>query len=652
MTGPHLRRWLGRTFMLLPLIVAACGDGLGPEPRGAAVRIYLGGVVYDEQTIAVGQRLQLEAQILDAAGDQVSGQTVEWRSDKPEVASVDDAGVVLGQAVGTARIIARHQVGEDTAWINVALPVTGTLECASGGPAFGVGESRILSGPETTAICLPGGSDGSEYSLVVVNTGSTAASRLQTRVQASGVTFVPGGPTPLLFPKPEHTFHHTIRHEISARLEPRLRSGIDPADLAAVTRQVELNDVLPFNVETTSADGCTSPDIRGGRVRAISNHAIVVADTLNPAGGFDAADYASFGEFFDDEVWPLVTSAFGTPSDIDRNQKVYLFFTRGVNERPENSTTSQGIFVGGFFFNRDLFPKSGKNSCAGSNVAEMFYMLVPDPTGEVQGRRFSRAFVERNTRSVLVHEFQHLVNDSRRLHVNSAPVWEETWLNEGLSHIAEELMFYRLSGLQPRRNLGPDSFTSSQARQAFEIFQLANVERLSSFLRAPETSSLMGADVLATRGAAWHFLRYAADQKNAESEFWRALVKDTRTSGLANLEQALGEDPAPWVRDWAAAVYLDDSGQDVAPRFRFPSWNFRLLYPAAKKLWYSLYYDAYPLRVMRLGEEAGGQELQLAGGSPAYFRTGVAAGEAGAVRITVGDLPAPSRLRVVLTRVR
>src|SRR5205807_6994145 len=87
-------------------------------------------------------------------------------------------------------------------------------------------------------------------------------------------------------------------------------------------------------------------------------------------------------------------------------------------------------------------------SCPGSNVAELINLFVPDnvtPKPVVAAR-----IVE-----TMSHEFQHLINAARRLCINkSAAISEERWLNEGLSHIAEELTFYKESGLSPRQNIG------------------------------------------------------------------------------------------------------------------------------------------------------------------------------------------------------
>ena len=69
------------------------------------------------------------------------------------------------------------------------------------------------------------------------------------------------------------------------------------------------------------------------------------------------------------------------PTDIDNNGKIVIFFTKEVNKLTPRG--GRGVQMGGFFFERDLFPTADARSwlrgCAASNFAEMYYSLVPDP---------------------------------------------------------------------------------------------------------------------------------------------------------------------------------------------------------------------------------------------------------------------------------
>src|SRR5690606_30966311 len=121
-------------------------------------------------------------------------------------------------------------------------------------------------------------------------------------------------------------------------------------------------------------------------------------------------------------------------------------------------------------------------------------------------------------------------------HITRAPVWEATWLNEGLSHLAEELMFFHRSATGPGTNLTAADLSSTLERDAFRQFHLDNLDRLTFFLDDPDGSSLMGVDGLATRGATWSFLRYATDRLGAAGPaFLTKLVRDSRKAGLDNL---------------------------------------------------------------------------------------------------------------------
>ncbi|QJR37640.1 Ig-like domain-containing protein [Gemmatimonas groenlandica] len=57
-------------------------------------------------TIDVGASLTLQAQPFSAAGAALTGRTVSWRSEAPQIATVTDQGVVTGIAAGTAPVVA------------------------------------------------------------------------------------------------------------------------------------------------------------------------------------------------------------------------------------------------------------------------------------------------------------------------------------------------------------------------------------------------------------------------------------------------------------------------------------------------------------------------------------------------------------------
>jgi hypothetical protein len=368
----------------------------------------------------------------------------------------------------------------------------------------------------------------------------------------------------------------------------------------------------------------------------------VLADVANPANGLTDADYRSFALGFDTLVYPAVTNAFGTPEDLDGNGKAVILYTKAVNELTERGSTS---YVGGYFHPRDLFPtrdRDGLAACATTNYAEMFYMLVPDPAGSL-GTVFSRELILQTSLGTIGHEFQHLINASRRLYVVETTSWNEaTWLNEGLSHIAEEVLFHRASGMTPRRNLSlAEVQASPRSLNAFRSYMDQNIRRYARYLQEPSTespydSTEAGANDLPTRGASWAFLRYAADRRAGDDVvLWRDLV-DTDVIGFANLQQALGRDPREWIRDWATSVYTDDVVATEA-RFQQPSWRYRT------------FFNTFPLVTQPLSD---GYSTQLASGGAAFLRFTVPPATVGTVRALSGTNPLPSRVYVTVVRTR
>jgi hypothetical protein len=345
--------------------------------------------------------------------------------------------------------------------------------------------------------------------------------------------------------------------------------------------------------------------------------------------------------------------AFGEPSDIDNNKRVTVFFTRAVNELTPRSVN---YVVGGFFWERDLFPRQAPRAadrCAASNEAELFYMLVPDPQGTINGNRRSKDYVEESTVGTLAHEFQHLISAARRLYVTDADDFETVWLNEGLSHVAEELVFFRAAKLQARGRLDYGRLSGSDAAfAAFNEFGTDNLRRLIAYLGETETRSpFADDDDLETRGATWQFLRYAADRVGGDEQaLWRRLING-RQAGMPNLRAALGGASLDdWFRDWSVANFADTQSPALAgldARFTFPTWGFRSVI--------SRYRDQagrpYALRTRTLADRQP-ETVTLNAGSAGYLRFAVPANQPATLRVKVAQAPRSGAVRLSVVRVR
>lgn len=517
-------------------------------------------------------------------------------------------------------------------------PPGASFSCAAGEIAsLAVGEVRTaLSG---TSICLRT-TAAAEY-MVHGFFGSTVSNaQTQVGITAFGITTASGsaalssvaafgrmttldGSTPRQ--SLELGFRNYERNVLAPRMSGARAAFRNRAFRSATAAVPAVGDVIQLNA---SATGCESPRYRGARVAAVTNRAIIVSDTGNPAGGFSDAEFQSIAVTFDTLVDPIDRAAFGDPTDIDANQRVIIFYTRVVNElTPEESEGS----IEGFFNPRDLFPRTASatlQACTGSNFAEIFYMLAPDPAGAINNNVRTKDEVRRVTVSVIAHEYQHLINSARRIYVNDADDFEEVWLNEGLSHIAEELVFYRASGLQSRSNVDAAAITASTRRvNAFNEYQGGNFGRYSLLLQRPERSSpYADNDSLSNRGAIWSFLRYAADRKStSDGTIWQQLV-NSKTSGIPNLTAVFTTDIVSWVRDWSISVYTDDLVA-TSSMFQQPSWNFRSIYPR-------LGVATFPLHVLPLVDAVRTTQT-LTGGGAMFTRFGVPAAAAAGVAWSV-----------------
>jgi hypothetical protein len=254
--------------------------------------------------------------------------------------------------------------------------------------------------------------------------------------------------------------------------------------------------------------------------------------------------------------------------------------------------------------------------------------------------------VDSVTTSVIAHEFEHLINASRRMYVTpNVQDFEENWLDEGLAHSAEELLFFHEANLQPRSNITLAKLKSSnQIRYAFNRDQASNTGRYGSFLEAPSLNSpFRGDDSLETRGATWNLLRYLVDRKaggstGSDAATWQLLVNTTRV-GITNLAAVFGNDLPARVRDWNISHYTDDLVAGVASEYTQPSWNYRDIFPGLQGG------GPYPLKVTSLG--AAGASGKLIGGSAAYYRFSIPAGTTANITLTT---PGPVSARVIRVR--
>lgn len=454
------------------------------------------------------------------------------------------------------------------------------LTCTEASTAvLAVGEHRIIDPTQDEAcVRLPAaGPGGAEHLYVVVATegqetedGVSAPYLITSSNNPTAAPPPPLSPTAALLsafqpPRSVSEFHRMLRRRERALSET-------PPEVLFNNGRITQSSPPPVLGEQRTFKVCTSRQCNAfvdasATAKAVGQRVAIFVDNDAPAGGYTDPELTEVGNLFDDYLYPIDTVAFGRESDVDDNGAVVVLLTHRVNElSPDCGST--GSVVLGYFFGADLLPRSASNP--GSNEAEIFYGLVPDPNNGAC--RISAAFARSRLPATFIHEFQHMISFNQHVLVRRGSS-EDTWLNEGLSHFAEEL-----GGRQIPATECPVSGSCVQD------FIQGDLENGFEYLAAPEDHYLIepgsSSGELAERGANWLFVRWMADHFASDTllgtDLTRRLVA-TRLIGSANVETQTNTGFDVLVPEWQMTNYLDDlpAYQQVSSRLRYRTWNFR-----------------------------------------------------------------------------
>ncbi|MBM4118292.1 hypothetical protein FJ251_11240, partial [bacterium] len=174
-------------------------------------------------------------------------------------------------------------------------------------------------------------------------------------------------------------------------------------------------------------------------LRYTGTHTLIYVDDDTPPANLPQPNLNTLGNRFDQVDYGVEVAAFGQPSDRDANGKVIVLLSPVVNAM---TTWNDGSYIGGFFNAIDL--DIWTNIPGTSNHGEFFYAIVPDPTAQFSPVAHPVEATISSLQSIFAHEFQHMINTGQRyiLQGNASSPDEQLWLNEGLSHLAENLCGY------------------------------------------------------------------------------------------------------------------------------------------------------------------------------------------------------------------
>ena len=130
------------------------------------------------------------------------------------------------------------------------------------------------------------------------------------------------------------------------------------------------------------------------------------------------------GNEFDNNIYPLINQNFGQESDVDKNSKIDIL----IYDIQDNFGNTKS-YTQGYFNPNDLY------NTQTSNKGEVLY-IDTYPSLDITDY-YNNQGIE-NLYSVIVHEFQHMVNYNENAIKENAGK-QDTWITEGLSMAAEHL---------------------------------------------------------------------------------------------------------------------------------------------------------------------------------------------------------------------
>ncbi len=381
---------------------------------------------------------------------------------------------------------------------------------------------------------------------------------------------------------------------------------------------------------------CSSFKTVTATAKVVQGHIALYVDNLAPtANGLVQADFDTLAATF----------------NIDNNTVVIVLMTNAVNQLVSAAQCNSSGFVAGFFFAADIDPQFARDNRV--NHGEIFYSLVADSAGTLSCPH-TRLEVTRLAPVTFVHEFQHMISFNRHVLVAGAGGQAEVlWLNEGMSHFAEEL-----GGRSYLPGTAADSAT-------FTRFVIGDLYNAYQYLDATGSHYLLanaGIGTLAERGAMWMFVRYITDGFRADTSFaataafTRKLEDSTRT-GADNVMYQTGVGFDTLVARWALANWVSDlPGFTPPPELTYTSWNFRTTYASLNTSRPASFPKPFPLVPTASAGDLTNVAGTLLAGSGVYHRA-LQAPLAAGFQLQFGDgagnyLPANIVPRLTIIRIR
>lgn len=404
-------------------------------------------------------------------------------------------------------------------------------------------------------------SASAEYVIAVYayNTqGSTKAFQLGQASQLSSVASLNSITSSSLVKNTTEDFHQMLR-ELEGTLDPDAALSNNSSKFKAAVKGLSTGSSRDFKV-LSSFSGGSSYNTITATLRYQTSHFNFYVDARDAASLSDA-EIMAMADHFDNYIDPE-RGLFGIESDVDGDGKFNILLTEEVNKLGGSS----GGIITGFFYAVDLFNAS---RYVQSNETEVFYSFVPDPNGTV-GTAISKSFAISNILpSVMPHEYQHMINFNEHYFVNGGSP-ELSFLNEGLSHLAEDIYSINSDGYM-------------------EETGVENPARVSGYLANIDNLCIVCGSSLYQRGGSYLMLRYLYEQAElgnltgaSDGNDLTNKLLNTSNTGVTNIVNAVYGSTSSvedYFRDlmgqFGLAVFLSGTGLSEDSRLNFTGINLR-----------------------------------------------------------------------------
>jgi hypothetical protein len=598
----------------------------------------------------------LVVRVVDGGGAPISGVQVAFQvTEAPGTGTGIDPATATTAADGTAQTVLT--LGDTNGVVKVSASTsTATRQfaaCTYGGVAgpmtlqLNPGDDVVITGADVGCVQLPAQAMGDAYEVIVtplpqtlsfndmgLAVAGTVAGAPQivspgaVSVRAAYSAFGAEGQAERERRAVQYEWDRQLR-ELENTLRPQISASVvDRGAFGLMAAPPVVGDQMTFDfscVDNTKPPFDNAPSNITAEVIAVSNKAVIFEDVL-AAGSYTAQEYDEILANFDNVIFDADTLYFGAPEDVAGDiapGQVVILYSSGVNNMTESYTLG---YISGFFCPLDIIEDAGNN-------AKMFYLAVPDPNGEYAGGSLPKDVARLVTDNTVAHEFQHLIN--ARTGTGAA---QEVWINEGLSHLAEEIVGHAAAGLEPGAELVPGDIDGAN----FDKYYANNFLNLREYLLAPgDTAALLnstdplGNNTFRMRGASWSFVRYLLDRFGAPATEWQ-ITRQLINAGSLDSRQAVFEVfGVPFndlAADWSAMLVVEDRTDlvgAVRPELELASYQLRS------------FYTIYPLNPddTSLGLDTSGTvTMDLFTATAEYFTLGADAATSGSgLRLQTGS---------------